>query len=344
MAQKARRLGRGLSSLLSSTLSTQDSGSASDASELSVPAVRGQAKEVAGDVHIPVSDDPIGPAGQVMNQVRLVACTAIEPNRYQPRLDPKTANLEELADSIRQVGVLSPLLVRAKGEGRFELIAGERRWRASQLAGLIDVPAIVREVNDEQMLEEALIENVQREDLNPIDRALAYRQYSETFKLTIEQVAERVGEKRQTVSNFLRLLDLDDEIQELISRGVLSAGHGKALAVVADKSLRLGLVKTVVARSLSVRGLEELVRSQKRTPADASARGGRRHPSAAERRAEKRAVVADLEERFSQAVGTHVVIEESRPKGTGKIVIEYHSLDDFDRIAAILGVKLDDGF
>jgi ParB family chromosome partitioning protein len=270
----------------------------------------------------------------------MVDCSAIEANPFQPRLEPEKANLEELADSIRQVGVIQPLTVRSRGEGRFELIAGERRWRASQLAGLMEVPVIVREINDERMLEEALIENIQREDLNAMDRAVAYRRYCDSFGLTIEQVAERVGEKRQTVSNFLRLLELDRELQDLISHGVLSAGHGKALAGVSDRALRMGLAKTVVARSLSVRALEELVREKKRPGSERT--GGGAKKSAAERRAEKRAVVADLEERFSQAVGTHVEILEGKPKGSGQIVVDFYTLDDFDRIAGILGVQLED--
>ena len=356
MTKQVRRLGRGLNSLLSSTLSTptveQVEHEARHHESLKVDHSNAGTTDRSEAHQLPPSRSPgevglapFGAEGGKFVEVRLIPCLAIAPNPYQPRLDPEKANLEELADSIRQVGVLSPLTVRARGQGRFELIAGERRWRASQLAGLTEVPAIVRDVGDERMLEEALIENIQREDLHPIDRALAYRQYCESFGLTIEQVAERVGEKRQTVSNFLRLLELEPEIRELINRGVLSAGHGKALAGVGDGGLRLGLAKTVVSRSLSVRGLEELIRAQRRSPGAGrgdEAGGGRGGQTAAERRAQKRAVVADMEERFSQALGTSVEILEGQPKGSGKVVIEYYTLDDFDRIAGRLGVNLAD--
>jgi len=224
--------------------------------------------------------------------------------------------------------MLQPISVRRVGDG-FQIIAGERRWRASQLAGLKRVPVLIREVDDQGMLEMALVENIQREDLNPLDRAKAYRRYCDTFAASAEQVAGRVGEDRTTVTNYLRLLELPADIQSLLAAGRISMGHARSLAGVADDGDRRRLAKAVVAHELSVRALEEIVRREKR--------GEARAPSA-RRSKDKSPNLRDLEERLSLACGTKVVIQEGRAKGTGKMVIEYYSLDDFDRIASKLGL------
>jgi ParB family chromosome partitioning protein len=238
----------------------------------------------------------------------------------------------ELVESISAQGILQPLIVRPVGEGKYELVAGERRWRAAQELGLGEVPVIVRELDDAQMLELALVENIQREDLNAIDRALGYRRLMAEFNLTQEQAAGRVGQDRSTVANTLRLLELPQEVQDMVSRETLSAGHARAILGARGEAEQMKLAERVARRGLSVRETEALVMALREGPKRRASRKG----------AKKSAHVRELEERIRRRLGAKVSIE-TRGKGTkGRIVVEFFSNDDFERILKTIGVALTD--
>lgn len=301
--ESTRRLGRGLSSLIS------------------VPEI--PAPESAGGPEPDRSSEKSSPTKAGVNQLK--------PNAFQPRKAMDSEELKLLADSIRATGVLQPIVVRPGDQGSYEIIAGERRWRAAQLAGLSEVPIVCREASDEQMLEWALVENIFREDLNPIERAMGYRQYRDQFGLSADDVAQRLGEDRSTVANYLRILDLPSEVKEWVAAGRLSMGHARCLLALKSHSEIVQIGKVVMDRELSVRAVEKLVRE--RVEARATAAKPPAQPKDA-----KRPQIRSLEQNFAQALGTKVEIDESRRKGSGKIVIHYFSLDDFDRVAERLGV------
>lgn len=244
-------------------------------------------------------------------------------------MDP--IELKALADSIRTSGILQPIVVRPHADGAYEIIAGERRWRAAQMVGLAEVPIVARDATDEQMLEWALVENIFREDLNPIERALGYRQYCDQYSLSAEEVAQRLGEDRSTVANYLRLLDLPSEVKEWVAEGRLSMGHARCMLALKVPSELVQVAKMTMEQELSVRAVEKLVRDR------VEARSAAAKPPAEPKEA-KRPQIRSLEQSFAQALGTKVDINESRRKGSGKIVIHYASLDDFDRVVERLGV------
>ncbi len=255
----------------------------------------------------------------------------IDPNPHQPRsaIDPHT--LLELASSIKSSGILQPVILRPAANGRYQLVAGHRRTEAAKIAGLTQIPALLRHDSTEaQQAEWALIENIQRQDLNPLERAKAYKSYVTTFKLTHHQAAERLGEDRATISNFMRILDLNPGVQDLIARGLLSAGHAKVLAGVSDPGRQDALANRTVADGLSVRKLEELINTPATaidaTSAEATVSAHTRTLTA------KSAHVVELEQELSRKLGTRLRIFPSKKKNTGKIVIQYFSLDEFDRI------------
>jgi len=261
----------------------------------------------------------------------------IASNPYQPRREFDSEQLAELAASIAEQGILQPLLIAPKGDNPVDcpyvLIAGERRLRAAVQTGLDTVPCIVRDADARQLLEWALIENIQRADLNPIDRARAYRDYIDRFTLTQSEAAQRLGQPRTTVANYLRILDLSDEVQQLLLTSRLSFGHAKVLAALAGRPDRqLALAGKAAARNLSVRQLESLVAAEKAGDPDASS---------SKRRTAKPPYILDLEQQLSHAVGTRVTIRTGRAKHTGGITIEFYSLDDFDRIVRALGAEVD---
>ncbi len=248
----------------------------------------------------------------------------IHPNRFQPRRQFAEEELEELAGSIRGQGILQPLIVRRSGAG-FELIAGERRLRAARRAGLTQVPVVVKTVNDEQLLELSLVENIQRENLNPVEEAEAYHRLIHQFHLTQDQAAARVGKSRSAVANFLRLRQLPDEIQKSILAGGLSMGHARALLGAENPAQQISAWRAVIARSLSVRETEALVRrlqSEKK-----KSRAATSTPEAAQ--------LAGLSEELSRHVGTKVTIRKSG-RQAGRVEIEFYSLDDLDRLLARL--------
>jgi ParB family chromosome partitioning protein len=247
----------------------------------------------------------------------------LQAGRYQPRTHMDEASLEELAESIRQQGVMQPVVVRPVADGRFEIIAGERRWRAARRAGLSDIPAVVREVPDESALAMALIENIQREDLNPLEEAAGIQRLIDEFRMTHEVAAQAVGRSRSAVSNLLRLLALPDAVQEFIMGGQLDMGHGRALlALPAPRQLEAA--ETVARKQLSVRETERLVgRLLKR--GDRAGAADSKDPD-----------IAALEEELSDKLGTQVTITHASKRGAGRLVIHYASLDQLDGLLARL--------
>lgn len=244
--------------------------------------------------------------------------------KYQPRREMDTEALEELAESIRQQGIMQPIVVRLISEGRYEIIAGERRWRASQLAGLDRVPAIIREVSDEAAIAMALIENIQRENLNAMEEAVALKRLQDEFELTQGEVAEAIGKSRTTVTNLLRLINLTEEVKVMLDHGDLEMGHGRAMLSLAPEQ-QVQVARQVEAKSLSVRQTEALVRklqSQKSTD---------NKP----KKPQQDADIKRLQEDLADKIGAVVSIDHS-VKGKGKLVIKYNSLDELDGILSHL--------
>ncbi len=261
--------------------------------------------------------------------VQQVDLAQIEPNPRQPRHNPQSHALEELAASIREHGLLQPLLLTAasaaKTSGaRYQLIAGERRWRAAKLAGLRQVPAIVRGTTPQQMLELALVENIQRADLNPLEEAEAYRHLMDDFGLTQEQVAHKVGKDRTTVANMLRLLKMPEALKQAVLEQTISEGHARALLQLNDEARERAMLRSVIAKSLSVRQTEGLVRRALET---APHKNGHRHVGSPHSPSPE---THALEEELRRALGTKVELVRS-PKG-GKIVIEFYSDEELDAI------------
>lgn len=245
----------------------------------------------------------------------------VHANREQPRRRFDDAALDELAASIAEVGVLEPILVRKRAKGGYEIVAGERRWRAAQRAGLKEVPVFVRELNTQEAFEAALVENLQREDLNPIETARAFHRLVEELGHSQETVAKRVGKDRSTVANALRLLKLPESVLEMLEEGRLSEGHGRALLGAHDVATIKRLAHEAVKREWSVRETERQVR--------AAAKGAE---DTAKPEPKKNANVRDLESRLSKALGARVAVEDK--KGKGKLVVTYTSYDELDRILA----------
>jgi ParB family transcriptional regulator, chromosome partitioning protein len=244
----------------------------------------------------------------------------IRPNKFQPRTTIDEGRLEDLVRSIRANGVIQPILVRRAGDG-YEIIAGERRWRASQRAGLLKIPVVVREIPEDRVLAVALIENIQREDLNPIEEAHAYRRLADEFHLTQEQIADSVGKDRSSIANYVRLLKLPHEVRESVAGGGLSMGHARALAGISDEAALLRLARDVIAKQLSVRETEALIRKAMTPPVDKTEPQTDVHTRAAE-------------EQLRFALGTRVRIV--RKGKTGRIEIDFTSEDELQRIYELL--------
>jgi ParB family chromosome partitioning protein len=240
----------------------------------------------------------------------------LRPNKFQPRTTMDEAKIDELARSIRANGIIQPIIVR-RVEGGYEIVAGERRWRAAQLAGLLKVPVVVRDIPDERLLAAALIENIQREDLNPMEEAHAYRRLADEYQLTQEQIADAVGKDRSSIANYLRLLKLPQEVRARVGSGALSMGHARALLALPDEATQLRLAREVVTRTLSVRETEALVKKATEPPAAKAA-------------VEKDVHTRAAEERLRFALGTRVRIARGR-KG-GRIEIDFGSEDELQRI------------
>ena len=255
----------------------------------------------------------------------IVRITQVEPNREQPRKNFDEDALQELADSIKQFGLLQPILVQDR-KTYYEIIAGERRWRAAKLAGLKEVPVIIRDYTEQEIVEISLIENIQREDLNPIEEAQAYKRLLTEFHLKQDEVAERVSKSRTAVTNSMRLLKLCDEVQQMIIDDMLSTGHARALISIEDPEQQYTIAQKVFDEKLSVRDVEKLVKSLNK-------------PDKAKKTAETDksldVVYQDIAEKLKQALGTKVDIS-SKGGGAGKIEIEFYNHDDLDRIIDLL--------
>lgn len=253
----------------------------------------------------------------------MVNINKVEPNREQPRKNFDEDALMELSDSIKQFGVLSPLLVQDKGT-YYEIIAGERRWRAAKMAGLKEVPVIIRNLTDQEIVEISLIENIQREDLNPIEEALAYKRLLEEFHLKQDEVAERVSKSRTAVTNSMRLLKLDERVQQMIIDEMITTGHARAILSITDKDKQYEFAQRIFDEKLSVRDVEkEVKRMQKEKKADKNKEN--------DLDPKLQAIYTDLEEQLKGIFGTKVSIN-AKDKKKGKIEIEYYSQDELDRI------------
>ena len=251
----------------------------------------------------------------------MVKITKIEPNREQPRKQFDEEALNELAESIKHYGLISPILVQDKKD-HYEIIAGERRWRAAKIAGLKEVPVIIREYTEREIAEIALIENVQREDLNPIEEAMGYKRLIEEFDLKQEEVAECVSKSRSAITNSLRLLKLSEEVQKYLVDGELSMGHARALLAVEDSEKQTFLAKKIINEKLSVRDVEKLVKNLDKPVKEKPA------PDT-----QLQAIYESYEEKIKQSLATKVKISPSvKTKGAGKFEIEFYSTEDFERI------------
>ena len=247
----------------------------------------------------------------------------VEPNREQPRKVFDEEALQELAESIKQFGILQPLIVQ-KRDDYYEIIAGERRWRAAKLAGLKEVPVVIRDMTEQEIVEISLIENIQRENLNPIEEAAAYKRLLTEFNLKQEEVAERVSKSRTAVTNSMRLLKLDERVQQMVIEGMLSTGHARALLAIEDNDLQFQMATKVYNEKLSVRDVEKLVKNF-----------GKEKPAKKEENAQQKAVFQDLEEKMKAALGTKVSINRKNDQ-KGKIEIEYYSMDELERLMEIM--------
>ena len=269
-----------------------------------------------------------GGAAPSDSDLRELPISQIRENRYQPRSVFDEEALASLTASIQELGVLQPILVRANEDGSFELIAGERRWRAAQQAGLATIPAVVREVADAGSLEQALVENLHREDLNPLEEAAGYQQLIDDFELTQEQVAQRVGKSRSGVANTLRLLHLPASIQGLVARGSLSAGHARALLACEDEAEQVALADRVLAEELSVRETEEAVR---RLVAARFAEDEDGEPAPGTTRP---AALLELEQLLGDLLDTKVQVSMGAKRG--RVVIDFATVEDLERIYQVI--------
>lgn len=255
----------------------------------------------------------------------MMKLSIIEPNQGQPRKDFNEESIAELADSIKKYGVLQPLLVKKQGE-HYEIVAGERRWRAAKEAGLKEIPVVIKEYTRQQAMEIALIENVQREDLNPIEEAQAYQQLMQEFALTQEEIAERVSRSRTAITNCMRLLKLDKRVQELLIQGQLSSGHARALLALENQEAQYQIALKIADQKLSVREVEKLVKVFG-------------NPKKQEKKKEEEKdlsfIFRDLEERMKQVMGTKVTINK-KDKNKGRVEIEYYSEEELERIVELI--------
>ena len=251
--------------------------------------------------------------------------TMVEPNRKQPRKNFDEDSLQELCDSIKQVGMIQPILVQNRND-HYEIIAGERRWRAAKMAGLKEIPVIIRDYSDQEIMEISLIENIQREDLNPIEEAQAYKRLLTEFNLKQDEVAERVSKSRAAVTNCIRLLKLTDRVQQMVIDEMISTGHARALLAVEDPEIQYTLAQQIFDQKLSVRDVERLVKELN-------------EPEKEKKKAEDKTlqvIYQDIEDRLKQRLSTKVTVS-SKGEGSGKIEIEFYNHEDLDRLLDIIG-------
>lgn len=288
-------------------------------------AARGLGKGL--DALIPAGDKKITKEENTKGAETVVKITKVEPNRSQPRKNFDEDALQELADSIKQFGLLQPILVQDKGE-YYEIIAGERRWRAAKLAGLKEVPVIIRNYSSQEIVEISLIENIQREDLNPIEEAQAYKRLLTEFNLKQDEVAERVSKSRTAVTNSMRLLKLCDGVQQMIIDDMLSTGHARALIPIENPELQLQLAQRIFDEKLSVREVEKLVKSILK-PAEEK-------PKKEEIPQSLMYIYQNIENKLKDKLSRKVAISPKGKNGSGKIEIEFYSNDDLEKLIEIL--------
>ncbi len=367
--KRPARLGRGLSSLMSAPISVPASApppglaprarlaSSDDVAValVSPPESPADASEVMTGVAVAVQAEAVIVQSEAADAISVaprhavlsLSLNAIAPNPNQPRKLFDAGSLEQLAASIRADGLIQPIVVRQKpGEaGRYELVAGERRLRAAQIAGLQAIPAIVRELTDRQSTEWALIENLQREDLNPIDRAEAFAQLVDRYQLSHDAIAQRVGQDRSSISNFLRLLSLPRDAQDLVRNGLLSFGKARALLGLPDLAAQRALAIRAVKENWSARQVEAAVRAAA-TEGGGGAGGGDDSAGdggAAARAANPRlAHLADLQEQIGRQLGTKVKLTQAKKKGAGTLAIAFYSNEQFEELLGKLGVRLEE--
>lgn len=313
--KRPSRLGRGLSSLMAAPPVAVDAGVGG------LGGVSGVQVEGAG-----LADS--GGTNLGLDGFVRLGVAEIRPNPKQPRQHFDEAALARLSESIRSEGVMQPVVVRRAGVG-YELVAGERRWRAAKMAGLAEVPALLKELNDQQLAEWALIENLQREDLNPIERAEAFERLGDAFGLNHDQIAERVGLERSTVTNLLRLLKLAPAVREMVVREMLSMGQARVLAGIDSAEDQLTLAELAVKEGLSVRQVEAAAKAKKQ--GEKLAKPGSKKP--------RPAYLDDLERQIAEQLSTKVQIKTARKKGAGTLSIDFYSIDQFDELLAKLGVE-----
>ncbi len=320
---KKKALGRGLGSLLGgpsgASANPLNQNTQAEVSKPSTASANSTMTTVGVATQHPATA-PVDPESKVWK----VAIDKLQSGEYQPRQHFDKEALQELAQSIRENGILQPIVARRTKSGKLEIIAGERRWRASQLAGLHEVPVLLRDYDDKQALELAIVENIQREDLNPIEEAEGYSRLISEFKLSQQQVAEKVGRDRATVANAVRLLSLPEQVKEMISTNDLSVGHAKVLLSLQDSRKQIELAKKVVNEKIAVRKLEKLVQSVNKG-AELEV------PSISTANAVKDRLIAAMSEDLQKALGTKVSIDYSDAKG--KISIHFYSDDELSNIA-----------
>lgn len=266
------------------------------------------------------------PASSVVSGevVQMVPITKVEPDREQPRKSFNEDKLNELAESIKEHNIIEPLLVQDMGD-RYEIVAGERRWRAARIAGLKEIPVIVKKYTEQQKVEISLIENIQREDLNPIEEALAYKKLMAEFNLTQEQTAERLGKKRTTIANLIRLLNLADEVQKMIIDGLLTSGHARSILAIEDKEKQIEIAEKVVNEKLTVRDIEKYVKNMNKPERDVN----KPDPQVL------KLLYKNSEDNLRTLLGTKTNIVP-KDEERGKIEIEYYSKDELNRILDLL--------
>ena len=299
MAVKKRGLGKGLDMLIPNKADTQ------------------KVKEIRTEAA--ANRQPEG------ERIATLPLQKVEPNRSQPRKKFDSKGLNELADSIREHGVITPILVQ-KEDGYYQIVAGERRWRAAKIAGLKEIPAIIKNYEGAEKLAVSLIENIQREDLDVIEEAQAYRQLIDDYALTQEQVAKRVSKSRTAITNAMRLLNLDERVQAMLAEGAIAMGHARALLSIKSKTAQYALAQKVAAQQMSVREVEKAVKQLSGASGKASKPGKKKGSDP---------YLRDMEEKMAQAVGTKVIISE-KGRGKGKIEIEYYSMAELDRLFELI--------
>ena len=292
---KSRGLGKGLDSL--------------------IPVGNAEGKGKIGINSVPASEE---------KPDKMVKITMVEPNRDQPRHKFDEEALNELADSIKQYGIISPIIVQNRKD-HYEIIAGERRWRAAKIAGLKEIPVIIKNFTEQEIVEISLIENIQRENLNPIEEALAYKRLLTEFHLKQEEVAQRVSKSRTAVTNSMRLLKLADEVQQMIIDESLTTGHARALITIEDENQQIEIAKKVVNEKLSVRDIEKLVKDLNKPKKEKKE----------SKQLKNDFIYQDIEEKLKQSLGTKVTVS-AKEDGSGKIEIDFYSSEELDRILDLL--------